>query len=31
MKKTQIACNSGYKYEALENWASAQIDDYFLE
>lgn len=31
MKKTQIACKSGYKYKALENWASAQIDYYFLE
>lgn len=31
MKKTQIACKSAYKYEGLENWASAQIDDYFLE
>lgn len=31
MKKTQIACKSGYKYEALENWVSAQRDDYFLE
>lgn len=30
MKKTQIACKSGYKYKALENWAGAQIDYYFF-
>lgn len=31
MRKLQIACKSGYKNEALENWASAQINYYFLE
>lgn len=31
MKKTQIACKASYKYERLENWVSAQMDDYFLK
>ena len=29
MKQTQIACKASYKYVRLENWASAQMDDYF--
>lgn len=31
MKKAQIACKASYKYERLENWASAQMVDYFLK